>query len=388
AATLRPFVDFLYLQTPLQPLLFKGLVGLVPGWDFIVLRLANAACGLGTLALVWLTQRRLGVPPATAWVATLALAGCVSFIFAVSGARNDALPTLLLAAAAWLSVDARRAWHWAVIGALLGLAASAKISFALPGAALGLWLVVQAGRGQQDWRAPLACGVGAALGLVPSLLAWAAAPDAFLYGVLGFANEAGYDWYRQNGLAARLHFTAKLWQTPWYLAQGPALAALLLVGWRWRVMPARATAIAVLLAGGFIGALLPTPMWKQYFMPVLPPLFILTGVALAGMGRAHAGRARVLLLVLAVAASLGFAFAAGLEWRRYGQPAGLRVVAQAHWLGDTLRAAGHTPADGAVASFTPAMVIDSGFALDRRFATGVFVFRSGDLRTDDELARW
>ncbi|TFU03751.1 DUF2029 domain-containing protein [Polymorphobacter arshaanensis] len=380
-----PFIDFLYLQTPLQPLLFNVLVG-HPGQDFIVLRLANAVCGLLVLMLVHATQRRLDVPDRTAWVATLALAGCTSFLFDVSVARNDVLPALLLAAATWLIVDARTPLRWAAVGVALGLAASSKISFGFAGATVGGWLLFETLVRRRRWSEFLGYGVGGIAGLLPALYFWHAAPAAFMFGVMTFGTEGVFDWYRQNGLDGRLTQAAKLWQAPWYLAQGPALAALLLLVWRRRTLPKRAAPIAMLLIGGIIGALAPTPIWKQYFMPALIPLFVLTGLVLAGLPAPHARRAKWLLLAMAAVATIGFAVSAIIDIRRTGAPAALRTTAEAQWIGQSLRAAGYSPADGKIASFTPLVVIDSGFDLDPRFATGVFVFRSGNLRSDAELA--
>ncbi len=387
ATRLQPFADFLYLQTPLQPLSFKALIA-DPGPNFIILRLANALCGLLTLMLVHAAQRRFDVPERTAWTATLALASCTSFLFDVSVARNDALPALLLAAAAYLVIDARDAWRFAIIGLLLGLSASAKISFAFTGAAIGFWLLWQVFRRTRRWTELLGYAVGGIAGLLPVLYFWHAAPDSFLFGVIGFAAEGVFDWYRQNGLDARLTQTAKLWQAPWYLAQGPALAALLLLFWQRHRLPARAAPMGALLIGGLIGALAPTPIWKQYLMPALIPLFILTGVVLAAMPLPHARRAKWLLLVMAAVAALGFATSAGLDAQRSGAPAALRTIEEAQWIGATLRATGATPDDGLIATFTPLLILDSGFELDPRFATGVFVFRSGDLRSDVELAQF
>jgi hypothetical protein len=60
------------------------------------------------------------------------------------------------------------------------------------------------------------------------------------------------------------------------------------------------------------------------------------------------------------------------------------MTTEARWIGDRLRLAG---AEGAVATLSPAVVLDSGYALDRRFATGVFVFRTADALDAARLGR-
>ncbi len=377
---LRPFADFLYLQTPLQLMLTGPVAAATPGWTFIALRLVNAALGLATLALVYAAQRRWSVERRTALWCCVLLAASVPFAFGSAVARNDALPAALLALALWATAGDRglASSRLGLAGFSLSLAASAKISFALPLAGGGFWLVWRALRGG-GWRGVLAWGSGGVAGLIPVMLGWGAAPEAFRYGVFTFAGEAGFDWYRLNGLAARLTLAAKAIDALWILAQGPALAALAVLAWLgWR---RRFGLVEALIVGGLIGALLPTPTYKQYFICVLPPLYVALGVASGHLPRA----ARWTLGAFAALAIAGLAFAGVRDWRREGAPAALAVTATAHRVGATTRAAGVT---GEIATLSPLRVIDSGLPLDRRFATGVFVYRSARLRTAAELERW
>jgi hypothetical protein len=51
-----PFVDYLYLQTPLQPFLAAPIAALTVGYNFICLRVATAIAALVTLWLVFRCQ--------------------------------------------------------------------------------------------------------------------------------------------------------------------------------------------------------------------------------------------------------------------------------------------------------------------------------------------
>ena len=62
-----------------------------------------------------------------------------------------------------------------------------------------------------------------------------------------------------------------------------------------------------------------------------------------------------------------------------------KIEAEAHWIGAQLKASG---ARGTIATLSPFVVVDSGYPLDRRFATGVFVYRSGDLFSAEDHQRF
>ncbi len=378
-----PFADYLYLQTPLQPWLLAPVAALAGDWSFVALRLANAAAGVGVLAAVYAAQRAGGVAVRDARFAT-ALLGCgYIFLICATVARNDMLPTLLLALAILVGARVDRT-GWALAGLALGFAASTKISFALPLGAGGLWLLAGWARSPTRGRAldALAWGAGGLAGLLPCLLTWAHSPAAFVYGVLRYPNEAGFDWYALNGMADRLGVVAKLVDSATMLAAGPSLVALpllLILRRRTAATPFAGYADALLL-GGIAGAMLPTPTHAPYFIAVLPPLFVRLGLAApAWRDRAWV---RAALVVLAVTGLAMYAQRGLVDAARHGGAFAARVEAQARWIGTQVRANGRA---GEIATFSPLYTIDSGVPLDRRFATGVFVFRSGNLRSDAEL---
>lgn len=371
AQGLRPFGDFMYLQTPVQPWLLAPVAALAEGFSFVALRLVSALAGFGTLVLVYAAQRRAGVAPRPALMTTLLCGSCVPFLFGMSLARNDALPALLLALALWAAARGR-SLDYGVAGLALGIAASIKISYGLPLAFGGFWLLWQAVR-TRDAVPMLAWGVGGVIGLVPTALTWAAHPAAFQYGVFTYAAEAAKIWYDLNGVGDKLSFGARLRDTAIVLVMGPTLAALAVVAAaRAPRTPYRAFVLTLLVAG-FIAAILPMPTYRQYFVPVLPPLFVALGLAMP-VGRWPL-RIMVAFGVAAVAVYAGLGVADAVK---HG-PAAWRVTAQAHWIG--ARAG-----PGPIISFSPTYAVDSGVPLDPRFATGTHVWRSGDLRSDAELS--
>lgn len=389
---LHPYADFAHLQTPLQLWLFAPAAWVAGDWSFVAQRLLTAALALGAILLVYAAQRRLGVERGLALLCATAMAGTATFLFCASVVRNDMLPALLLAAAilalaGWEVGGERSRWRLAAAGLLLGLATSTKVSFAPALGLLGLWLLgrwlLRRGRGR--FIDGLAYAAGGLAGLVPAAVGYALHPANFVYGVLVFG-EAGPDyWYRLAGQAHRLTLEGKAWATLRDLGRGTAwvaLGVLTLAIVRRKLGAVRLGWLDVLLVAGLIGALLPTPTWRQYFIVLLPPLYVRLGLhfALHPPGRPL----RWGLIAASTAVAAYFLVDAALDARGRLMPAAARVTAEAHWIGGQVAHAGSA---GPVAGFSAHLLADTGRPIDPRFATGVFLFRSGDQLDDATLRR-
>ncbi len=397
AGRLRPFADFMYLQTPLQLYLTAPLAALAHGWSFLALRLANAAMAWGVLALVYATQRRLGVPRGRALATAALLLLAYPFQFAAAIARNDALPALLEAGAMLAGIAAlapgRRAWPlWTLAGLLLGAATSAKVSYVLPLGGAGLFLLWSVWRRRASLASLFGCGLGALAGLGPAALAWLGAPGPFMWGVFTYAQAAASYWYRLVGQGSRLALPRRAEEGLFHLAVGPALAVLVgvvaaAVRRRSEGAPNTERFLQTLALAGLVAAFAPSPMQRQYFLPMLAPLFVLWGLSdpLATLGSVMR---KVLLVLVAAGAAVGIGRTgyvlgdAALGLARGREPPALALTAEARWIGRTLKAAGR---QGPVATPSPQAVADSGAPLDVRFATGAFAYRSGDMLSETEL---
>ena len=133
-----------------------------------------------------------------------------------------------------------------------------------------------------------------------------------------------------------------------------------------------------MIVAGCIAAVLPSPIWRQYWLPALPPVF----VALALLWTATPPRRWLrLLTAVFVGAGLAPSIVAVAAARRHGDrdPPGRR---DPH---DDGRGGRDRPGRDAVArNSSPA----TARAIDPRFATGPFYFRShGLLDAADEAAR-
>ncbi len=385
AAKARLYSDFAYVQAPLYPWLAAPLTSLAPGWTYLVLRLFSAACGLAALLGVAVAQHRLGVPRRAAWACVLLMASCYTFQYCSSVVRNDALPMALLA---WAIVAACRAFEdgprpwldWSVCGLLLGAGVSAKVSYAPLLAVTGVAVAGRLARLPVRTRLQEAAGFGfgAGVGFSPIAMAYAGAPEAVRFALIGFWADGPRRWYVANGLGQRMRLGFKLLYGLGDMALGPALAALAVVLFsrlgRGRDLErgsAGAGLLDLMIVAGLAAAFSPSPTFKQYFAPLLAPLFVRLGLAARG---GWPRWARPALIMGAATGVCVMCLKVGPDVRTGRWPA-IAVARENHWVGDTLRRAGSR---GAVATLSAHAVLDSGYRLDRRFAGGAMLYRSAD----------
>lgn len=395
------FRDFMHLQTPLQAMLFAPLAELFPSQPFSAMRAANALAGAATAVALFGAMRAAGAGMRAAAVATLMFAVWQPYQMAACVVRNDILPSLfsalgLLAAVAAVRRPSRPGMLWGLAGLGFGLATSAKISHAFLAAGAGLFLLLRALRSGNaaTWRDLAGFGAGGLVGLLPTIAVFLAAPRAAFWGIVEYGSTAPFDWYRRNGLAEMLSLPGKLEASFDFLHRSfvlPVLAVVLVMMIRRRGTPRpEAVLLDTLVVAGLVASLLPTPTWQFYFLPLLLPLFVRFALWLEPYAERwptiSAGAAAVMLAVL-VAQQL-----VTIDWGKarvtLNAADGLRmadVEAEADWVGDRLRAAG---AVGSIATLSPHAVLGNGYPLDPRFATGVFVYRSGNLLTQAEHERF
>lgn len=363
-----PYRDFAYLQTPLQPLLLAPVAALAGAWAYPALRLVNALLGAVTLGATWAAARAAGAGERAAYLVVGLMACCDIFLFTSAVARNDALPGAMLAVALWIAVRAARgrgsrAEAFAA-GLLLSGAAAAKISFALPAAAYGL--IALADRRHR----PLMLIAGAAP--VIALVAWlyALAPGAFVFGVFTFPALAPAEWYLAHGMPGKISGVGKAIDLLKFLALGPALLALVIAA-RQQRRDRLAWLLDALILAALVAALLPVPTWRQYFLPVLPPLFV--RLAMAWEARPPGRATRILAVIFAVG---GLAPTVEATIRASGGVPMAIVMQQGKLLRSIAAANGVT---GPVATLAPQFLPAAGLSIDPRYAAGPFYFRSRHL---------
>lgn len=374
-----PFIEFDYLQTPLQPLLFAPLAWLPPGYLFIALRLVNAALLAGAVVVTFLALLREGKSRMAALVAAGLLGLSELGVFAGMFARNDALPLLLYVCAIYAflrGMKAARPLAWfGAAGLFLGAAISAKISYAVPVVAFG---IVALGLGREvRVRAITAMVVGGIAGLLPTLLLYLQAPDSFYFGVFEYSLRAPQQWRLLNGEAHLLMPGTKLFQMVRILATGAGLPILIwAIADRVRGRTGRRDReilfLDLLIVTGLIAGYLPDPTYKQYLIPALPPLVMRLGLRWDDLA---VRTRRILMLLSALGIAIGLIPSArdALRAARTG-PHMAAALADARQVRELART-------GPVATFSPERIAGKGIEVDPRFVTGPFLFRTHGLLT-------
>ena len=229
---LLPYRDFPYFHVPtlsfLYALLFQATdyllltarsFSILCSWLTLVLIFAAALAWLPPLPAWW----RVGIGAATA----VLLMTTPSFLHASGRAWNHDFPILLTLLAAvgqvgWLKRTHgpmgplwRLLWWPLAAGVLVGLAASARLTFAVAGAAfvLSVFLVLP-WRTRQAWFAVGLFCAGGILGALPALYMLGVAPAQFIFGNLGYAqlNTAYYQQAAGGEPGAAMTLGGKLGQ--------------------------------------------------------------------------------------------------------------------------------------------------------------------------------
>ena len=381
-----PYRDFAYLQTPLQPFVFAPLQWLFTGHLYLACRIANAMLASAVVFLVYAAGRRAGASERAAVAASAMLVTCESFIWCAGVARNDMLPAVLMTAGLLVLVRARNGWGMFAGGVALGLAASAKISYAVPGAAI---LVAELLTRAPDRRWRFLCfGAGLVVGALPALLVAALAPRAAFTEAILYPARAPALYYTEIGKQWRLG-AGRFWQLLVAAAVGPALIAgvevarrLLAQPRRWWDDPARRMLLAAAL-GGLLSAGMNRPFQIFYLLPALPPLFMLLALILGET----IDRPRWLLCLWALFIVIGLSPV--LAWFGRAAVQGASPVLEAEQtsrdIGAVLRA---RHVEGPVAGLVPQYIPDSGFFVDRRFAAGPFLYRTRNFLSPKDAAAW
>lgn len=369
-----PYIDFAYLQTPLQPLVLAPMSLIPAGWLLVAARVAN---GLFAFATLWILGSSLKgrAKPENILIALAALACTEPFLWGASLARNDALPMLLQAGAvAFLlrSIDAqKRLIDWLLAGLLLGLATSTKINAALPAAGAFLFVLL---RSRQDGlKPPVAFGIGAAIGLSACFIFAAIAPSQFHFGVFTYSLRAPAQWWSSVGRSGMLEPSHRIARLLRFSSEGVVLVGLTAAALDRRRSDHRLL-LDLMVIGGMIGAYLPKPAYPQYLVPLLPSLAPRFALALDNL----AGRLRRSVLVLTtICGALGLQYTVHQAVRAWKNGPGLVDAL------DQGRQAARLASGRPIVTLSPEVIAGVNTNLDRGFVTGPFLYRTfGPLSAD------
>ena len=398
---LLPYVDYPYFHLPHLAFIYAALFA-ASDHLLLIARSFNVLCGWLTIILISAIAARefRDAGRARLWLALTAAAALLgsSLFRLTSGSAWNHDFAVLTATAAFAALlhsatsRARRSWT-AAAGALLGVAIGTRLSFlplVLPFACVATFA---AGAWRERFVRLVIFSAAAAIALSPTLFLFARAPAQFFFGNFiynGPLNRA----YRVASGNPGVEFSSKLLFAV-RLLKFPQTAVLLGVfvylaiwlptrrGWRALIEQRKIAATLICLPFLLIGALAPSPSYKQYYYALLPFLILacVFGVATA-MRTNGAQRARVAWCILAGASTLAVLvdlpllrhLASPHEWPP------LRI----HALGRELRA--HTT--GPVLTLSPLLPLEAGVDIYKEFATGAFAWRAAPLLPPQSKAQF
>ncbi len=393
---LLPYRDFAYLQAPLYPLVLAPFLAVSHGWFLLMGRLVSFGLAMCSALLLWHLVRRLGAGLVLAMVLLTACLTSPFLLAPLANTRNDGLPlTLMLAGLAvhlWAEERGNEqrpgrptASPGAVFAArfgaalLFGLAAEAKVSYVFAPLALGLHAFFA------PRRRLLPTVLGGLVAVLPAAFFYAVAPVEFMFGVLHYHLTAPISWYTAAHMTDLLQPWSRLETLGEFASLGGNLTLVLLSVALSLIAMARrrkwkrpGRMLITLTAGATVFALMPAPSWAMYFAALAP----LLACCVAHLDRtttylAGAARKRILLIVacLPIIPFLGLQMAELPKLLDRSQWVGVDAHRNAQKIRAAMAAAGAPGGD--VATVFPLWVIDAN-PVGSEFATGPFVFRSGD----------
>ena len=391
AQHLRLYTDFLYLQTPIYPLILSRLFMLFSGVSpFLVARLLSAALAIGSVVVFSRLAARLADERVAVMSACL-FASSPLMLLAYGSTRNDIMPIFFGLCGVWFTLhglNAERGQSSKFIfslffaGLCMALAVGAKItSVFIPLSAL-IYVFLRAKRG----LVPLV--LGGAIGTIPIAFYATTGFDKFFYCNVVFHLTATPQYWIDGGRgewftwpnhirAIALHFVGEptLVLAALFIAFVAFIACLRrpvqVVGKH--LLPDRLFMV-VLVALAIPFVFLPSPPSRPYLQPAVPYL-LLSCAALYPMAKKMLERRQMVIFVLGAVIVLALQVGRFMIEGAQHLNRSLWTPAEVHNL--SLLIADHVTG-GAVASLYPAIVLDAGSAIYPETATAIFFFRSGN----------
>ncbi len=399
-----PYLDYPYFHLPNLVFVYAALFSTN---DFLLLtaRSFNLACAWLLLLLVYvITASAFRFLGEKRWVvasaATLLLALNPLFRFTVGRAWNHDLPVLasVAALAAFLqSAQSDRPRRWIVAaGFLLEIAAGTRLTF-MPLVVPFLLLLFMRDRAKPGGLRSVIIFLAAySVALLPAIALFAAAPSTFFFDNVSYNGPINLR-FRQSTAPAEIAFSYKLLFPIRLLVRSPGNLLLVLffavfgcwLPWRhgWRNYLRDRTSLSILVLVPFIllGAVIPSPSYRQYYYAIAPFLLLgaIFGVAHFWNTPAQEKKIFGLLFSLIAISSLEFAW----EFREPGLFArpDLWPVFRLHEQGLKIR---RLAGSGPVLTLAPISPLEGGCRIYKEFCTGSFAWRAAPFVEEADQKRF
>lgn len=398
---LLPCRDFPHFHTPYLPFVY-ALLFRASDHLLTVARLFSVLCATAILgaigAVAWNLFRSRGRRFASLMAAGGVLLALMTQLFsATSGHAWNHEPALLLTVAAFLAhvagLRSGRGWWLAASGVLLGLAIGTRITCAPLIAPFGLALFFHAPPPRWHWGRIGAFSGGLLLGLAGVIWFFVALPEQALFANFGFAKtniayRLSTGEPRTMTVATKLRFFFKVIVRPdaalFVAGLFPLVAALLANRGSGRRLRFELRLILLLLPFVFMGGFAPSPLFDQYFYPLVPFLVLAGLYAFASIPEGSPWFRSSLLVgagAVPVAMVMGVLdYGEAGNFFSFNEWAGSRVHEEGREM--RLRVDG-----GRVLTLAPIVALEGGLSIYPALSTGPFAWRIAPYVQADKAAR-
>ena len=306
AQHMRLYADFLYLQSPIYPLVLSKLLMLFSSVSpFLIARLLSAALAIGSVVVFFGLAARLSKSKRLAAIFTSLFASAPFMLQAYGSARNDIMPIFFGLCGVWFALrglDAERKQSSSYLalffaGFCMALAVGAKVTAAFIPLSAMLYIFLRA----KLRLLPLI--LGGAVGSLPIVYYATTAFDKFLYCIATFHLTAPKEFYTDIGAAEiltwpyRVKFMVRTWAVePALVVAALFFAFVAFTAWRrgpllhiiGKHLLADRIFIILLMVAAIPFVVLPNPAAKQYLQPAVPYV-LLSCAALFPLGAKNYG---------------------------------------------------------------------------------------------------
>ncbi len=401
---LLPYRDYPYFHTP-HLIFVYALVDNLTGYSLLGARAISVFFSSITIVLIVLIVYKYfrDQHPFTRFIAIAAgiilLLVNPIFIYTSGLAWNHDLPVLLVLLACITYVHASQKENptlWTFIsGGLVGLAIGTRLTFITVLIPFFVTLFYFPKNSTQNAKLKniQAFCLGVLVGLIPTLILFAIAPQEFIFGNFTYA-QLNTSFRQETGFIGPMGLIEKLEYVRTNVINQPGNLLLLLstifFAYTAGIIESRKNGrisvelLLILLIIPFLGlgALLPTPTFNQYFYSPIPfaILGVLYGLAkLSGLSNQRVKWSLVLFLQIVFLASL-YLVEDAPHIARLANPRSWYPL-KVHRLGQEIQTA--SP-NGKVLTLMPIYPLDGGAEIYPEFATGPFDWRTGHLLTTNQ----
>lgn len=386
---LIPYRDFPHFHTPYLAFAYAAIFRvsdqLLSAARLISILSSTAILGvIGSSAYVLLRKHgKLFAASVSAGSVLLALT--TTLFTQTAGRAWNHEPSLLLVLLAFIVQIAgiksgRLAWFVAS-GVLLGLAIGTRITCAPLVAPFGLAALLFSQPNGWHWNRMFSFGIGLTIGLAGLLILFAIVPEQALFDNFGFA-KVNIEYRFSTGeprtmtLPTKLRFFYKKIIRPdaalFIAGLLPVVAAYFINRRIGRRLPIELLFLLLLLPFVLIGSLAPSPVYDQYFFPLVPFLLLAGLYAFASIPRENAWFGRIARIsVVAAIFSIAIGARAFDDIEDYFVPRkweGTRLHRRA------MEIRSHIP-DGKILTLAPIYPLEAGLSIYPPFSTGPFAWR-------------